>query len=50
MARLYTLEGALVKEIIPTKETFELTMPTPGVYLLVCEMKEGTVVKKVVSR
>lgn len=50
VARLYTLEGALVKEIIPTKETFELTMPTPGVYLLVCEMKEGTVVKKVVSR
>ena len=49
-ARLYTIEGTLVKEIIPIKETFELVLPTPGVYLLVCEIKEGTVVKTVVSK
>lgn len=50
VARLYTVEGTLVKVIIPTSETFELVLPTPGMYLLVCEMKGGTVVRKVVSR
>lgn len=50
VVRLFTLEGALVQEIIPTKETLELTLPASGVYLLVCEMKEGTVTRKIVSR
>ena len=48
--RLFTLEGSLVQEIIPTKETLELALPASGVYLLVCEMREGTVTRKIVSR
>ena len=48
--RLFTLEGILVQEIIPTKEAFELNLPGSGVYLLVCEMKEGTVTRRIVSR
>ena len=48
--RLFTIEGVLVQEIIPTGESIELTLPASGVYLLVCDMKEGTVVRKVVGR
>lgn len=50
VVQLFTLEGALVQEIVPTKETLELTLPASGVYLLVCEMKEGTVTRKIVNR
>ena len=50
VVRLFTIEGVLVQEIIPTRESIELTLPASGVYLLVCDMKEGTVVRKVVSR
>lgn len=50
VVRLFTLEGVLVQEIIPTKETLEVTLPSSGVFLLVCEMKEGTVTRKIVNR
>jgi len=50
VVRLFTIEGVLVQEIIPTRESIELTLPANGVYLLVCDMKEGTVVRKVVGR
>jgi hypothetical protein len=50
VVRLFTIEGTLVQEFIPTRESIELTLPASGVYLLVCDMKEGTVVRKVVSR
>ena len=48
--RLYTLEGKLVQEIIPAKETLELTFPGKGVFIINCEMKEGTVVRKIVNQ
>ncbi len=48
--RLYTIEGALIQEVIPTKETLELTLPSKGVFILKCEMKEGTVVRKIVNQ
>ena len=50
VVRLFTLEGVLVQEIIPTKETLEVVLPSSGVFLLVCEMKEGTVTRKIVNR
>lgn len=50
VVRLFTLEGALVQEFIPTKESFELTLPGSGVFLLVCEMKDGTVTRRIVNR
>ena len=48
--RLYTVSGVLCQEIIPCKETMELTLPTTGVFILSCEMKEGTVTRRIVSR
>ncbi len=48
--RLYTVFGVLCQEIIPGKETMELTLPTTGVFILSCEMKEGTVTRRIVSR
>lgn len=48
--RLYTIEGALIQEVIPTKETLELTLPSKGIFILNCEMKEGTVVRKIVNQ
>ena len=50
VVRLYTIEGTLLQEIRPNKETLELNLPGQGVFLLVCEMKEGTVTRKIVSR
>ena len=50
VVRLFTIEGTLVQEFIPTHESIELTLPSSGVFLLVCDMKEGTVVRKIVSR
>lgn len=47
--RLYTVSGVLCQEIIPNKETIELTLPTSGVFILSCEMKEGTVTRRIVS-
>lgn len=50
MVRLYTIEGALVQEIIPDKETLELRLSASGVFILSCEMKEGTILRKIVNR
>lgn len=50
IVRLYTIAGALVQEAIPSKETMELTLPSKGVFILKCEMKEGTVVRKIVNQ
>ncbi len=50
VVRLYTLEGALVWEATPNKETMEVRLPSKGVFLLVSETKEGTVLRKIVSR
>ena len=47
--RLYTVSGILCQEVIPTKETIELTLPTAGVFILSCEMKEGTVTRRIVN-
>ena len=48
--RLYTIAGALIQEFIPTKETMELILPSKGIFILSCEMKEGTVVRKIVNQ
>lgn len=48
--RLFTVDGTLCQEIIPNKETIELTLSTAGVFILSCEMKEGTVTRRIVNR
>ena len=50
VVRVYTIEGALVQEINPDKETMELRLLSSGVFILSCEMKEGTVLRKIVNR
>jgi hypothetical protein len=50
VVRLYSIDGALLKEWIPQKETMELHLPESGAFLLYCETKSGVVVRKVVNR
>ena len=50
VVRLYSLNGALLLEAVPNKETLELTLPTNGIFLLVSQMKEGVVMKKIVNQ
>lgn len=50
VVRLFSIEGALLQEIKPDKETLELNLPSQGVFLLVCEMKAGTVIRKIVNQ
>ena len=50
MMRLFSIDGALLQEIKPETENFELTLPGRGVFLIVCEMKEGSVTRRIVSR
>lgn len=50
VVRLYSVDGALLKELFPNKETLDLMLPSTGVFILSCEMKEGTVTRKIVSR
>jgi hypothetical protein len=50
VVRLFTIEGVLMQEFTPATESFELILPGSGVFLLVCDMKEETVVRKIVSR
>lgn len=50
VVRLFSADGTLLKEIVPTKETLELTLPSQGVFILSCETKEGTVMRKIVNQ
>lgn len=50
VVRLYSVEGVLLKEIVPTKETLDLLLPSKGVFILSCETKERTVTRKIVNR
>ena len=50
VVRLYTITGALIQEVVPTKETLELSLPSKGIFILSCEMKEGMVVRKIVNQ
>jgi len=50
VVRLYSVDGALLKELFPNKETLDLMLPSTGVFILSCEMKEGTVTRKIVNR
>ena len=50
VVRLYSIDGALLKEWIPQKETMELRLPESGAFLFYCETKSGVVVRKVVNR
>ena len=47
--RLYTVSGVLCQEMTPNKETITLTLPNSGIFILSCEMKEGTVTRRIVS-
>ena len=50
VVRLYSVDGTLLKEIVPNKETLELMLPSQGVFILSCETKEGTVMRKIVNQ
>ncbi|MBO7586977.1 MAG: fibronectin type III domain-containing protein [Bacteroidales bacterium] len=50
MLRLYAINGELLQEIVPQKETVELRLPESGVFLLYCELKSGVVVRKIVNQ
>ena len=50
VVRLYSVDGTLLNEIVPNKETLELPLPSQGVFILSCETKEGTVTRRIVSR
>jgi len=50
MVRLFSIDGALLLEMVPDKETFEFTLPASGVFILSCEMREGIVNRKIVNR
>jgi len=50
VVRLYAMNGALLLEAVPDKETMELTLPSNGIFLLVCEMKEGIVMRKIINQ
>lgn len=50
IVRLYNMEGALLKVIIPESDMIELTLPASGVYILSCEMKSGVINRKIVSQ
>lgn len=48
--KLYTIEGALIQEMIPNNETLELNLPSKGIFFICCETEEGTVVRKIVNQ
>ena len=48
--RLYTIEGVLLQQKTPNAETFVLNLPSSGVFILSCEMKEGTITRKILNR
>ena len=50
MVRLYGINGTLVMTAVPSKETMELTLPTSGVFILVCDMKDGVVMRKIINQ
>ena len=50
MVRLYGINGTLVMKAVPSKETMELTLPTSGVFILVCDMKDGVVMRKIINQ
>ena len=50
VVRLYSIDGALLQEMTPQKETMELQLPAKGVFMLYCETREGVVVRKVVNQ
>ena len=50
VVRLYSIDGALLQEMTPQKETMELRLPAKGVFMLYCETREGVVVRKVVNQ
>lgn len=48
--KLYTLEGKLIREIIPYKETLELVLPAKGIFILSCETEDGILTRKIVNQ
>jgi len=50
VVRLYAIDGTLVQETIPSKETMELRLPASGVFILSCEMNGETVLRKIVNQ
>ena len=50
VVRLYSIDGKLLRQLIPDKETMELSLPTPGIFLLQCEMETGTATHKIINQ
>ena len=48
--RLFAIDGTLLLETVPYKETLELNLPSRGIFILNCEMKDGTIVRKIVNQ
>lgn len=50
VVRLYSIDGKLLRQLIPDKETMELSLPTPGIFILQCEMETGTATHKIINQ
>lgn len=48
--RLYSIDGALLQQISPNEEKIELNLPSKGVFILSCEMKDGIVTRRIVNQ
>ena len=48
--KLYSIEGVLLLQTSPDRESMNLLLPAKGVYILTCEMKEGTVTRKIINQ
>ena len=50
VVRLFAIDGTLLLETVPNKETLELNLPSRGIFILNCEMKDGAIVRKIVNQ
>jgi len=48
--KLYTIEGKLIQEVIPSSETLQLSLPSKGIFILCCETESGVLTRKIVNR
>ena len=50
VVKLYSIDGVLLRKITAIEKTMELVLPSGGIFILSCEMREGTIVRKIVNR
>ncbi len=48
--KLYSIEGKLIQEVIPSAETIQLTLPSKGIFILCCETENGILTRKIVNQ